>query len=190
MSVLVKTKTGRVYKIIGITEETKDMLYIGSTFQELEDRYSKHYSTRPGIMPKMMRIYGKDSFEIELIKEYKCIDKPQLLALEQLYMNRYKNRIINQYDAVRFHKKEKRKEVEKRYREKNKEKNKEKYKENYEKNKEKIKEDKRRYYEKNKEKIKEIVTCINCGCKLTFNNMPRHKKSIKCQKYKYLVPII
>ena len=179
MSVLVKTKTGRVYKILGINEATKDMLYIGSTFEELDVRYTKHFSNYRGIMPKMMRIYGKDSFEIELIKEYKCIDKPQLLALEQLYMNRYKNRIINQYDAVRFHKKEKRKEVEKRYREKNKEKNKEKF-----------KEDKRRYYEKNKEKIKEIVTCINCGCKLTFNNMPRHKKSIKCQKYKNLVPII
>jgi hypothetical protein len=71
----------------------------------------------------------------------------------------------------------------------------------YEKNKERIKEEKKRYYEKNKEKYKErneknkeknkeIVTCTNCGCKLTFNNMPRHNKSIKCQKYKDLVPIV
>ena len=43
MPALTKTKIGRVYKIVGIVEETKTMLYIGSTFKELKDRYKTHF---------------------------------------------------------------------------------------------------------------------------------------------------
>jgi hypothetical protein len=177
MPALTKTKIGRVYKIVGIVEETKTMLYIGSTCRELEDRYKSHCSNDSGIMHKMINEFGMDSFEIKLIKEYNFIDKHQLLALEQLYINRYKNRIINLKDAVRFHKKEKRKEDEKRYRD-------------TEKNKEYFK----NYHKKNKEKIKEresrIVTCDNCGCKLRYNGMSRHKRTIKCQKFVNSVPLV
>ena len=35
------------------------------------------------------------------------IDKYQVRAYEQLYINKFKKKIINKYDAVRFHKKEK-----------------------------------------------------------------------------------
>jgi hypothetical protein len=122
MPALTKTKIGRVYKILGINEATKDMLYIGSTFEELDVRYTKHFSNYRGIMPKMMRIYGKDSFEIELIKEYNVIDKYQVRAYEQLYINKFKKKIINKYDAVRFHKKEKVNDEKKKHYEKNKEK--------------------------------------------------------------------
>ena len=107
----------------------------------------------------------------EKIKEYFQNNKEKLLEYRKKYSKEW---YINNKD--------KRKQYYKKYSENNRDKLNEhskKYKEN---NREKIKQQNRKSYINNKEKINQKITCV-CGSIISEQNLPRHKKSIKHQKF-------
>jgi|LauGreDrversion4_2_1035121.scaffolds.fasta_scaffold01203_1 hypothetical protein len=144
---------GKIYKIYYINDPT--IYYIGSTFKKIETRLRNHIYAYNEWIEKIRKFkcaiypyfkkYGIENFKIELIKEYKVIEKQQLLVYETLYIRKLSPVNIKQPFALSI-----------RY------KHKQKYKKNkittqlyYQKNKEKLKKQKHEYYIKNKEKIKE-----------------------------------
>jgi len=142
---------GKIYKVINTQNE---IIYIGSTIQQLSCRFCRH--THKGGGNKII-----------LIENCPCSCKEELVKREQFYIDQYNN-LYNKFRA--FNSQEYNKEYKKKYRINNKEKIKEKDKEYYKNNKEKIKdynkiyrinnqekekEKKKIYYEKNKEKFKE-----------------------------------
>jgi len=172
-------KNGKVYKII---HNQSDIVYIGSTFNRLNDRFYCHKQDHG--MGKTLSIckyfteYGIENFKIILIKEYKVIDKKHLLMYEQLWMNKIKNINLNKSFQPLF------KERNKKY---YKERNKEYYKEHREKNKDIIKEYNKEYYEINKEqrkeKLKEKTICKVCNLEIRKDSLLRHEKTKKHQKH-------
>ncbi len=186
-------KTGRVYKII---HNQSDIVYIGSTFNRLNDRFYCHKKNKNTAIGKYFTKYGIENFKIILIKEYKVIDKYHLQMYEQLWMNKIKNININKSFQPLY--KQYKKETDREYNERNKEKIKEKKKEYYEKNneviknranihyennKEETKQKVKEYKEKNKERIKEKnkekIICEVCNLEIRKDSLLRHKKSKK-----------
>lgn len=84
---------GRVYKIVN---EREKLIYIGSTKQTLNSRFSNHkYKSKINRKGKTSNFYfylnrNPENFEIKLIKEYEVSDKFALFAWEQLYINNYR----------------------------------------------------------------------------------------------------
>ena len=162
---------GKIYKIVcNITNE----IYIGSTILELKERLRLHKTGKDCVC---RNIINRGDYKIELIKDYPCNNRRELLEEESKYIR--ENKCINIQIPNRTDKewREDNKEKLKNYEENRKEdkkeyykNNKEKIKEYYENNKEKIKE----YYENNKEKI----TC-ECGAIVLKTNIAQHKKSMK-----------
>lgn len=80
------TKKGRIYKIVNI--KTSD-IYIGSTIQELKDRYRSHKSNaksnKNGLLYDCIRKNGIENFFIELIEEFNFIDNNTLTSKEKEY---------------------------------------------------------------------------------------------------------
>lgn len=147
-------KTGNIYKII---HNQSDIIYIGSTFNTLRDRFSQHKSSfkkylnnenaEIAIFPYFKK-FGIENFKIILIKEYQVCDKKALFMWETLWMNKLKN--INKQRAFQPLLKEQNRQTDIIYRQNNKNKKAE-----YDK----------KYREINKEKIKKrIITQINCEC--------------------------
>jgi hypothetical protein len=142
-------KVGRIYKII--TQESND-IYIGSTFQDLAQRFKRHKNHykdwKKGVFCniavfELFEKYGVDKCKMMLIKEYEVFDRLELEAREQLWINKLKP--INKINAFN---------IEWVYRKHYNSKNKEKIKEYYELNKDKIKERGKIYREKKKDEIK------------------------------------
>ena len=142
-------RTGKVYKII---HTQSDIIYIGSTFNTLRDRFKTHKSSHSKcVISKYIQEFGSDQFKIILIKEYEVVDKPHLFAYEQLWIN--KTKCINSQSSFRITK-----ITNKDNYQKNKEKNKD-YMVDYrikyrEKNREILNAKDKQYREKNKEVIK------------------------------------
>jgi len=168
-------KLGSVYKII---HHQSDIVYVGSTFNELRHRFYCHKTKNTKCcITKYIEKYGKKNFSIMLIKEYKVCDRKHLQAWEQFWIN--KLTCINKYNAIPFLWKDKIKRYNKEYYENNKYKKKENNKKYRENNKEKIK----KYYQKNKEKIikknKEKIKCHICNCMIRKQGLKKHYKTKK-----------
>ena len=168
---------GKIYKLYSVSNE--ELVYYGSTIETLSARLSKHvydYNNNNSIESNLVIDAG--DYKIELVENYPCVNKQQLVKKESEYIRN--NKCLNKKIPDRTRKeyyqdnKEKIAEQMKQYYENNKDK----IKEYYENNKEKIKE----YYENNKEaiaeKLKEKVTC-ECGCIVKKHNLVRHKKTNK-----------
>ena len=79
-------KVGRVYKIV---HHQSDIVYVGSTFNELRYRFYDHQKkTRSTSICKYIQKYGKKNFKIMLIKEYQVCDRKHLNAWEQFWINK------------------------------------------------------------------------------------------------------
>ena len=153
---------GYVYKI---ESDCKEVLYIGSTIQKLNERFSDHKKKyqKCKITKYINSFNYKFSNGCELLKEYEIVDRKHLLAYEQLFLNRFKH-CINGRDAFRMLNKEKLKQ----YREANKHKikewheaNKHKIKQYREDNKDKLSKQKKQYYNDNRDKIKQNYTGLD-----------------------------
>jgi hypothetical protein len=198
---------GHIYKIICRLDS--NFVYIGSTFNELKQRWTGHKEQYKQYLKdggynmsthKYYTKYGIQNFKIILIKSYKVIresqrDNAHLRVYEQLWLNKTKkavnihkafNPLVNvDRQIYNENNKEKRCEKNKEYRENNKEK----VKEYYLNNKEKIKENNKEYRENNKEKIKEYrennkekrneKITCDCGSIITKAGLLQHKKSKK-----------
>ena len=156
---------GFVYKI---ESDCKQIVYIGSTTRKLKYRFSGHKRKTNGY--SVISKYLKDSnysFSngCELIKEYEIADRQHLLAYEQLWMNVYRKKIINQRQSYALLENEQKKQY-------------------YESNKEKYVERAKQYYEANKEKInerrKQKVIC-ECDSIIRINDLKRHQQTAKHQ---------
>ena len=169
---MVNYKNGKIYKIIN---ENNEIIYIGSTAQELLcDRYYSHKFKSP-------------NHKIILIENYSCNNNQELCSREQEIIEEYKN-LYNKRRAYcsEEDKKKFKKEQNKKYVENNKKKIQDYKKEYYENNVDKIKEQKKNiseekkkeYYEKRKIKIK----CEFCNCEVRKQHLKRHQKTQKCLK--------
>jgi len=180
---------GKIYKII---HNQSNIIYIGSTFNNLKDRFYNHKITfkqyinnnhsEIAIYPYFLK-YGIENFKIVLIKEYEVIDKKHLESKEQLWINKLKS--INKNNSFSIYKL-----YQKQYQIKNKDELLKKQKEYNKNNKDKIKVYKKEYYKKNKdiinkiikEKNKEKINCI-CGGSYIYSNKKRHEQSKKHLKF-------
>lgn len=145
-----KYQNGKIYKIVDAGYKS---CYIGSTVQLLSNRMAKHRNHyrayKKGLKSKITIFdlfdeYEMDNCKIELIENYPCNTKEELLAREGYYQEH--TNCINKYQAGR---------TQQQYRKDNEEKIRE-YKKTYnEKHKEKIKEIARNYREENDSKIRQ-----------------------------------
>tara|TARA_R110000803_G_scaffold91303_2_gene158655 strand:- start:143 stop:733 length:591 start_codon:yes stop_codon:yes gene_type:complete len=182
---------GKIYKVINTQNE---IIYIGSTIQQLSHRFCRH-------------IHKGNGNKIILIENCPCSCKEELVRKEQEYIDQYNN-LLNQmraYNSKEYNdeynkkyynnnqnklkekkkiyyenNKERIKEQKKEYREQNKKEIKEKKKIYCKNNKDKIKERKKIYYEKIKEQLKEKVKCDLCNAEVTKKGLTEHKKRKKC----------
>ena len=89
-----KYQRGKIYKITCM--KTRE-IYIGSTIEKvLTTRLSKEYHDRKrksSVLCQMMNKYGKDSFKIELVKDFPCSTRKELRREEQKMIQKYKPQI-------------------------------------------------------------------------------------------------
>ena len=149
---------GKIYKL---TCET-GKVYIGSTIKKLKQRLSEHnHSTNPCMSKTFINP------TIELLLDYPCKSKKELLEKEQEF--------IEKFDCVNICRAFRSKEYTKKY--------------HYEKNKEWRKENpelrqaqQERYREKHREEINSKrrvnITC-ECGCSINKYTLKRHQQSKK-----------
>jgi len=76
---------GKIYKITAKNADEGDV-YIGSTICRLCERLSKHKYLQSCSVKILIEKYGKDNIYIELIKDFPCETKQQLLREEGKYI--------------------------------------------------------------------------------------------------------
>lgn len=89
---------GKIYKVV---HAQSDAVYVGSTFDTLRGRFSKHRTGNTEI-GKLMRELDSDTnkFKIILIKEYDVCDRKHLEMYEQLWISKLK--CINRHNTLRI----------------------------------------------------------------------------------------
>ena len=150
-------------KIYKITNDYNDDVYIGSTCNTLCKRYSQHKcrtksdDRKDYPLYKLMNDIGCNRFRIDLLEDFPCNDKYELLQREGKWIreigtlnSRIAGRTVTQYQEEH---KDYYKEIKRKSAEKNKEKNVISKKEWYEKNKEKVLQKSKELYEQNREEI-------------------------------------
>ena len=173
---------GKIYKI---TNDFNNEIYIGSTCDTLVKRYSKHKSDSKNedrsniILYKLINEIGFDRFRIELICDYPCDDKYQLLQKESEYIRELGTlNMVIPNRTVQEHSKD--------YYIKNKTILNAKHQEYYEQHSEYIKEHKKEYRnnmseeqkKKTHERKREKITC-ECGCITARSDIAKHMKTPK-----------
>ena len=144
-------QNGKIYKIYSYEN---DDVYYGSTVETLSRRMGHHknaykrYKEGNYHYVTSFNILEYDSSIIELVENYPCNNKEELLQREGYYIRN--NNCINKQIAGRT-----RKECSKEYHQQNKEQLNKNKKEYYKQNKEQILQRQKEYYEINKEEIKE-----------------------------------
>ena len=156
-------KKAKIYKI---TNDYNDDIYIGSTCDTLIKRYIKHKSKMKTENTKLyifMNKIGIERFRIELIENYPCEDKYQLLQRESYWIRE----IGTLNDRLSYVSTDERKLYMNLYN-----------KSYAEINKEEIKMKKKIYYDRKNEEI----TC-KCGSIIKGYNIKVHKRTIKHINY-------
>ena len=181
---------GKIYTIR--CREDPSLIYVGSTTQQLSQRWTDHKQHATQDKNKNRNIYkafdekGIHSFYIELYEEFPCSSKEQLQKREGEIMRQIgtlnmsiAGRTIHEYQREN---KEQINENNRRYYNNHQEQMKTRHKEYYERNKELISErNKNRYLEKREAirmKENEKIKC-ECGCMISRGNFSEHKKTAK-----------
>ena len=80
-------------KIYKLTDNTNNQVYIGSTIQTLQQRLQGHKSgaktTKEGCGCASKSIIDNGDYKIELLEEFSCENKRELLIKEQSYIDKY-----------------------------------------------------------------------------------------------------
>ena len=150
----MKYQNGKIYKIVNSIDK---LIYVGSTIQQLNIRFSKHKSEAKRSperkLYKHFAKYGIHHFEIKLIKNYPCASRTALDIEEE----RYKLLLNAQLNMIRAHRTAKQ-----------------------------LKEQKndwtKIYYQKNRAKINERIFCAICGKTYTRSHKSHHCRSKHHQK--------
>lgn len=177
-------KIGRIYKII--TAQSNEC-YIGSTFNTIRDRFSRHRNHykywKLGRSDRCSAFilfdkYGLENCKIVLIKEYEVVDRSHLEVYESLWIYKLKsvNEIVPKNSLLK-------KEQVRRYNKQYRTDNKEQIKEYREQNKKQIQIYQEQYRIDNKEQIKEQrklkIECKTCNCNIIKYNIKRHLNTEK-----------
>ena len=184
---VVNYQNGKIYSIR--THQT-DIVYIGSTTQELSVRMAGHrrnyrsHLRGKGDGSSSIEILKYEDSYIELIQKFPCVDKSELHRKEgeiiRLTDNAVNKRVAGRnIKEYRFDNKEVIAAGMKKYQEANKEVISEKKKEYYKSNKEVINEKKKEYYKANRDKINEKIECELCKKMINQYHMLRHK-TVSC----------
>lgn len=168
-----KYKNGKVYKL---TNSVDDATYIGSTYCSLTWRMAMHKKDcKKNSDQRVYKHYTDIGFEnvsIELIEDFPCEMRQQLLSREYKWMKELKPS-LNKNIPTRTHKqwqndnRDKKNETNRKFKAKNREKYSKEQNEYYHKNKEVI-----------NEKRKQKVDCIQCGKLISKSNFGRHMKTM------------
>jgi len=156
---------GRIYII---RSKQTNKVYVGSTVETLNIRFSKHKLDKKCTSQKILKY---SDATIELVECYECENREQLERREGKYQKQYD--CVNERIAGR---------TRQEYYQDNKQELAEKKKEYREKNKETIAEKKKEHYQNNKEEILEKQSKkfeCPCGGKYTHNHKARHFKTKK-----------
>lgn len=173
------------FKIYKITDACYNKIYYGSTTQPLCRRMSKHRECyqryKSGQRADFMTVYsifdeyGIANCKIELVEQFPCDGKEDLLRREGWYIQNHC--CVNKVVPKRTHKeyveqhKERRTEYMKQYSSAY-----------YETHKDEIKDKTNEYYKKNKDTINarltEAITCSICNCCIRKNGKPRHERTL------------
>ena len=101
---------GKIYKIEH-KNSSFDEIYIGETFQEITERWRTHYNQfnldeeyNKCSINYYFKKYGRDNFQVSLIKEYDVFDSKHLRAYEQLWFNKLRKKIINEVNGFQIFK--------------------------------------------------------------------------------------
>ena len=201
-------ENGRIYKIVNVGY---NKCYIGSTCESLTLRFNRHKwkynqylkgSTDITRSFLLFDEFGIDNCKIELIENYSCNNKEELLKREGYFIEN--NDCINKQIAGRSREqwvldnkehlqnyknkyyeehKEECKERVKQHKEDNKEHYYTYYQEYKVKNRDKINQKNKEYYQQVKEEKSKKVECKICGKTVRNDYMNRHQKTSKCQSF-------
>ena len=151
-------------KIYKLWSPSKNLVYYGSTIQELSQRFNEHISRYKrytednnycGCVTSFLVLECED-YKMELMEEYPCNNKQQLLKREGEYIKN--NECVNKNIVGR---------TPKEYREDNADKYKERHIQYYKDNVDKYKEQQKQYYKDNADKINERIKQHRLKKKLT-----------------------
>lgn len=91
---------GYIYKIYNIIN---DKIYIGQTRRDINIRWKQHLLSlksdkdKNTVLYRAMNKYGSDKFNIQLIKEYSCESKEELIEI----LNKEEIRYISEYNSIK-----------------------------------------------------------------------------------------
>jgi len=162
-------QSGNIYKII---HTQSNIIYVGSTFDSLRNRFHNHKHDNRTTIGKYMEQYGSDQFKIILIKQYQVVDRKHLQAFEQLWINRLKSinkmqtftPLHKQFEALRLsqlNRTEYMKQYKKQY---------------HLTNRDQVNEQNRNRYQKNRDHLNKQILC-ECGKYYSAQHKNRHLKS-------------
>ena len=155
---------GKIYKLWS-PQGTEEEIYIGSTCDELRKRKNHHKNTNFCNSRILFEKY--DDIRIEVLEEYPCNNKNELIKKEGEYIRN--NKCLNSHIPTR---------TAKEWYNDNKNYVKE-YKKIYQQiNKEELAKKQKNYKDKNKEFFREKITC-ECGCLISRPTIARHQKTLK-----------
>ena len=158
------------YKVYKITNSVSDKCYIGSTAQSLKDRmYSHRSSARKGLGSNTSSKLFDEDFDgciIELIENYPCSSKQELLKRERYWIEN--SNCVNERLPSRSRRE---------YKKDNADKIKKQSREYLERNRDEIQRKRKAHYMKRQHLTNEKHDCI-CGGKYTNTNRKRHLKTI------------
>ena len=176
-------QNSKIYKIYSVSNE--ELVYYGSTTKTLTSRLANHiydYNNNKNYNLSCKSIFDAGDYKIELVEEYPCVNKQQLVKKEGEYIknNVCVNKVIPDRTLKEWYEdnKEHIKKIHKDYRENNKEFVSQINKEYREKNKNNILEKAKEYRKKNKQFLNQKVTC-ECGCNMNKFNLKRHQETPK-----------
>lgn len=161
---MVNYSNGLIYKLVCKDIDIKD-IYVGSTtnFNRRKQQH-KSLSSNPNSKKYNFNVYqfirqngGWDNFDMIEVEKYSCNDRKELHSRERYWFETLQA-TLNKWVPNRSNKQ---------------------YKED---NKEKIKKYHKQHYEDNKEKRQQKKTC-ECGSIVSVNNLQRHFKTKKHQKF-------
>lgn len=202
---MINYQNGKVYKIIN---ENNEIVYIGSTTQELLcDRYKTHKHKAPNHKIILIENYPCNSRQELCMREQQVIEEhDNLLNKIKAYLREEEKTKENKKEYMKEYVKNNKKQIQdyrKEYRKNNKKKIQDYTKQYIKNNIDKIKEQQKIYqkeYRKNNvDKIKEYkkniseekkkeyyqkvkIKCDFCNCEITKANLKRHQQSKKCLK--------
>jgi len=176
-------QNAKIYKIYSYEN---DDVYYGSTVETLSQRMTKHRSNfkqyKNGNIKTSyvtsFKILDFESSKIELVENYSCNSKEELLQREGYYIRN--NNCVNKLIAGRTEKMKK--EYIKEWRVENKNHIKEQVKEYFDKNKPYFKEKQKEYYELNKQQILEQIKEYRNANRDEINKKKRERYALKKQQ--------